>query len=572
MRSYSLLFLCGLWVNLNVILCSESIIAQDTLSGKPPTEAQASAAHEKLDKRQIAKFIVDLDSDEFKVRESAFQSLLAGAKGNPEPLVKVTIDDSASFEVRTRCLKVLRRWAESATDQEREAIAKVVGNYPPTQYPDSRELKLLREYYLLDLSTKPELIIDRLKAGGIQVESNSEGIRLFAHEWTGTRLELGYLRQLNTEIQLHTSPGFLELAMKHLVKANVVEMHVSRKPTKDRGFRVPGAFATEKISDGVMSLLPELSNLRRFDTSFVSISDQGFEHLGLCKELEFLQLAENVNDENIEFVKNCKKLKTLIFHNAFQMKGPGLKHLAGSLKLEKLELFFTSIEGKYLKHLVELPNLKELYLPQTNMSDVGMEFVAQIKSLMELKLDNTHVTNRGLAQIRELPRLRSIDLVSGSFSNAGVMQLTSLPELRSVRVGGGMITRDIVSLLEKKGATFKTSGQYFKPNSAEEYIAIEKLLASGMQVNQYARPDNLTLFIYPESWQGAPEALQEIQHLKGIKHLRLNVYGALDDKEVEQLIQLDGDLEVQLFPDKNQTETSPRLTERLKKRFNNSLK
>lgn len=540
-----------------------------TKTGESEKERAAPASDQ-----QIFKLINQLDSEKYELRESALKQLIKIGLPAAPSLIRTTLDPKRSYEVRNRCLKILIKWSREGDGKQFDTIARQIAAIPTDKSKQPDELRLLREYYQLDLSTDPKVALQKLKAGGIKISGgigssrlNSAPLQLDAHRWQGPERQLAYLGRVNQDFNLRTTPKILDQMIDHLPASQIIGLFISRPVTDLKFRRFP--VVPQPVDELVCRKLTQIRTLRRLDFTEVKIPKNGFKHLAKCVRLESLTLPTGTTDDDLEFLKSLTHLKELRFHNAFDVKGEGLAHLSQLKNLEKLELFYTSISGNHLKHLTDLPKLKHLYAPQVRMDDDGMRQIAQIDSLEELRLDNTRVTNKGLAMINKMPNLRSLSLTSGSFSDAGVLKLISLPSLNSVSASAGLITAEVKTQLKSQNASFQISGQFFKPNSAKEYGALEGLLKRGLQVAQYPRPNNLTLQLFPNQWSGDVADIHLISSLNQVKHLRLYVFGDQPEKLISELIKVDHDFEVRILPDREDARNVLRneLADKIRKRF-----
>ena len=87
--------------------------------------------------------------------------------------------------------------------------------------------------------------------------------------------------------------------------------------------------------------------------------------------------------------------------------GPGLAHLKGLARLEKLDLFHTEVKDRDLAGLAGLKELRDLNLGAC-----------------------AHLTDKGLAPLKGLTRLRKLELDLSAFDGSGLKYLEGATELR----------------------------------------------------------------------------------------------------------------------------------------------
>ena len=109
------------------------------------------------------------------------------------------------------------------------------------------------------------------------------------------------------------------------------------------------------------------------------MTDAGLEHLSRCTGLEHLYLGPG----------------------PMNVKGPGLKHLEGLLRLESLALQGTWVTDEGLKPLKNFKQLQLLILSNTTVTDAGLDHLKQISSLRTLMLTGTKVTDAGVKKFKD---------------------------------------------------------------------------------------------------------------------------------------------------------------------------
>lgn len=491
----------------------------------------------------LEQWIKDLDAADFETRNRATQKLLATDPAATIALVKAAVDPEASLERRTRCLKVLERWSRSEDPQEIAARVKEIQRFSKQPVEkgtiDAMTLRTIRRYFLLDLTLTPELALRNLRKAGLEVQETNGIILVRPGTWVPgqNRRELKYMQALAKPIHLFATVELLSAISTDLPKLSVTRLHLIRHDPKGR-FRFGGGISPELPLE-IVRQFPKMKQLEMLQLNWTSLTSKSFAELTKCSNLYSLQLPTNVTDNDLLSIGKLTGLRELYFHNAFSVHGDGLTHLRKLKNLERISLFYTNISGKHLKSLVGLQKLKWIYAPQIRMDDEGIKSLVQLKNLEELELDNTRVTNNGLKLLAGHPRLKSLRLVSGSFSDAGILNLVAKRSaLRSISVGGCVVTKAVQEKSKAIGATFEVTGSFFQPNEKTDYVVIEKLLQAGLLIAQYPNPNNVTFEYFDSKYTGKPEALLRLNDLKKISTVRLSIFGAMREKNLQTLLSL----------------------------------
>ena len=124
-----------------------------------------------------------------------------------------------------------------------------------------------------------------------------------------------------------------------------------------------------------------------------------------------------------------------------QITDAGLKHLAASVTLQKLDLFDTQVGDEGLRSIAKLTTLVRLGLGNTKVTDRGVELLKALPQLQELYLSGTAVTDNGMLAIGQIGQLRSLDLFDTSVTSAGVQHLRRFGGPGASRLGGQPCSR-----------------------------------------------------------------------------------------------------------------------------------
>ncbi|GEM_PF-858321 len=145
------------------------------------------------------------------------------------------------------------------------------------------------------------------------------------------------------------------------------------------------------------------------------------------KWLQELHLSNEVTDEELLHIRNCKCLWTL-YLNSPNVTDAGLIHLKELTELRALFLG-KRITDAGLVHLRKLRELQMLDLAGTEITDAGLAQVRKFGKLWSLSLEETRVTDAGMVELKDLKNLRSLDLSNTKITDAGLVPLKELKGL-----------------------------------------------------------------------------------------------------------------------------------------------
>lgn len=152
----------------------------------------------------------------------------------------------------------------------------------------------------------------------------------------------------------------------------------------------------------------------------VNVQDKGLQHLVGLTELRELRLAQGR-------IKNIS--------------------LAPFVKLEGLDLSYSTATDAVLESLVGLKQLRRLNLRDTLVTDEGLKAVGRVESLEELDLYGMKISDRGLGYLRNLKQLRKLNLLGGPITDEGSEVLAGLKNLRELNLYRAELTNAGVARL-----------------------------------------------------------------------------------------------------------------------------
>ena len=126
-----------------------------------------------------------------------------------------------------------------------------------------------------------------------------------------------------------------------------------------------------------------------------------------------------------------------------------LADLEGLSRLRSLGLHKTRVGDKGLANLKGLPALRSLWLNRSAVTDAGLAHLEHRTDLEALALRETSVTDAGLIHLKGLINLQSLFLGGTQITDAGLVHLTGLKHLRSLEVGNTRVSDTALRELQK---------------------------------------------------------------------------------------------------------------------------
>jgi hypothetical protein len=115
-----------------------------------------------------------------------------------------------------------------------------------------------------------------------------------------------------------------------------------------------------KLTDGDLTCLRDLPELRKLDLHHATITDDGLVHLKGLKKLRELNLQSVLDSDNAK-----QAIRPMI-------TDAGLVHLKGLTNLRSLNLTMTNVTDKGLTHLAGLAQLRDLDVTLTEVTEAGL--------------------------------------------------------------------------------------------------------------------------------------------------------------------------------------------------------
>jgi len=155
-----------------------------------------------------------------------------------------------------------------------------------------------------------------------------------------------------------------------------------------------------------------------------------FSEVSNLKELEYLGLPVNTDDEHLKHISGLKKLK-FVNASATRVNGQGLSILSKLPQLKTLDLRHTHVSVKALAALTNSMTLETLLLSDTPLYDICLKSIGKIPNLQYLTLNHTRITDVGLQSLHQAVNLKYLSLYDTSTTERGRSKLVQqIPGLK----------------------------------------------------------------------------------------------------------------------------------------------
>ena len=438
-------------VTLSVFLSNAGVsVAADVADAKKTPAASAA---------DIRRWIGELDSDEFRVREAATVALGKAGKAAVPLVLRAAEDGNA--EVRSRASSVLPELFKSL--EPIKLVSHEESNIPSVARAARKEYSR-RAQVAADTFNNTILMItpSRVRTAGF-VDMKFQASSDRHYEVLSTFLSLHKLRlhgdDLNETRMLHVAriPQLADLTIRDAEKCGDCLKHLdqlkhlkrldfSRSLIDDSGFaRIPVLRNVEclylsdtKITDRSLLRLKGWSELRLLTLDDVDVTGEGLAALGNLHQLHTLIISSEAwTERGIEHLASIRSLKHLELGSGCNV-GRGWRRLSQLQKLETARLYGRGITDKSLVGLAKVKSLWILDVSQTNVTDVGMSYLAA-SSIRFLDISGRKITGKGAKYLGEIESLCNIDASSTAIDDDGLRHLSGL-RLHSLKLKNTPIT------------------------------------------------------------------------------------------------------------------------------------
>jgi len=339
----------------------------------------------------IRQWVVDLDSNSFRIRTLATRGLLKAGRLAAAPVGRAI--ERGGVEVRERGFLILRRLAAS-DDLEASAAAERV--LDALSKADSapvagRAAKIVADFRRDQLHLT---ILEIQKLGGrVTVRSGKADRVHIRQKWTGGDDGLKLLRRL---------PDVTWLSLEDSKVTDAGLIHVVELKNLKYIY-----FGHSRVKGPGLVHLKQLKNLYHLSLRYMPVKDKWLRHVGEMSQIQSLGLDDTPTTNNsLLLLEKMTNLKSLWLDRS-KVSSEGLAHLKSFSKIEKLDLDGLTFDASDLRHLESLPKLATLYLSDMPLTDDDLVHLEPIETLRRLYLSGTKVTEEGVARFKQaMPKVK----------------------------------------------------------------------------------------------------------------------------------------------------------------------
>lgn len=216
---------------------------------------------------------------------------------------------------------------------------------------------------------------------------------------------------------------------------------------------------TSLLNDADFRLLAQFEGVRRIVVRFTRLTDDALAALADMPELEALCLHTHndnfrLSDGALSHLRHLPNLKELHLECA-NVSGIGLAHVAQPDLLENLGLTISPVTDAGLEIIGRFRNLRQLLIGQeAKVSDAGLSGLRECRALREIDLslcDCRGLTSAWLEGFREHPALEAISFGRTAVSDECAHALLAMPALKELDFGDRQVSAATVDRLRARG-------------------------------------------------------------------------------------------------------------------------
>ncbi len=321
---------------------------------------------------------------------------------------------------------------------------------PATQITDAGLQHLARLSELRYLSLTGAGITDR----GIEQLMGLKKLEQLHLYWTSTSLAgLVKLSAALPDLTIHGLATTVRDGVMTLSRRSLEELQQLQKLTELKGLRL----SSFESSDALLEQLSGFANLRVLSVRVKR--EHSLKHLAGLVDLEELDLSgPGLPGPGLAHLRNLPRLETLRLTrhrqnpSSTRITDGGLRPLKDFASLRELDLSdIRDLTNDDLSHLRGLASLEKLRLAGRGITDEGLETIGQLSGLRTLDLGSTGITGAGLKHLAGLSNLEALHLDCTATGDVGLYHLAGLTNLEDLRISYAKITDS--GLLHLKGLT-----------------------------------------------------------------------------------------------------------------------
>jgi hypothetical protein len=314
---------------------------------------------------KIARWVQQLDDDQFAVREAAHANLLRAGR----PAIPAVSDaaSSGSLEVTTRVFRIFRSLVtsmdNSTAEAAREALMKLTASGHPQVAARARQV----------LRAELDHVARKLREAGCSVEFKGDRVVYVSLNSVAKVAPLVPLLRCLPDVQALSGRN------RQVDDAVLAQLTGMRK-LEDLNLFESG------LTDEGLKLMKHFPDLRSVQMGHTKVTDAGLKHLENLTQLEYVGLRENhITDAGLVHLRKLTNL-TGLYLGGTKVTNAGLKHLTGMTKMNYLRLYDVVVTDAGLDHLVGMTMLEQLELWGTKVTSAGVDRLQKALPKLQIRM------------------------------------------------------------------------------------------------------------------------------------------------------------------------------------------
>lgn len=324
----------------------------------------------------------------------------------------------------------------------------------------------------------------------------------------------------------------MKLTLKDFINMEVIKLDISTYPLYDKdlihlrhlknlisvSIKNDDEFGNKiKINgSGLKYLESSKSNLRSIYIGD-PIKSENLKYVGKLVNLDFLSLEiNNWDDEDLKYLKNLMKLRTLILVDGKLLSANGFKYLKYLKNIENLRLsnISSDVDLSFIENMVKIKKLK---LSQSKIDDFDISYLRKLEKLEELDLELTNITSKGMKYFLNLSKIEKLNLSSTLIDDKGLKYLKNMKNLVELNIGNR----------PKNTYSFEERNKILEENKCSIYtnfsslIVIKYMNLTGTGFEDLRELKNLK-YLNAEFTYWNDEGIKSLRHCTGLESINLN--------------------------------------------------
>ena len=365
--------------------------------------------------------------------------------GNKTKLVQVAQGPNANMKGKAK-----PKPRPTQTNKKNSTRKPAVAKQKTKQQPKTTQVARVEKKKLQPVPVKQKAKTKPAKPAPLPVAQaaleriRSLGGRVFLTREQALRVSLARTKIQDSDLALFT----------RLQNANIVTLTLDGTQITGRGLAHIAKLKTlqslglngTKIVDEDLATISGLSNLQTLRLYQTKLAGTGLVHLKKLTQLRSLTLPTDIKPSSLA---NLAPLKQLAFiQMPKNLDDESMKHVGQLTGLRSLHLSTARVTDRGIGHIVSLTRLQLLTLPP-RVGDPGANAVAQLTNLKTLNIGNTQISDAGFAKLAKLSKLESLQ-VPRRVTSKSLAILQSYPLLRYLQLSASQIQGGALNHVNKQ--------------------------------------------------------------------------------------------------------------------------